>query len=38
MTETQRFALMHPLSRASGSVQPFRKLDMPWSIIVTVNK
>jgi hypothetical protein len=38
MTQMQRFALTHPLSRASGDAQPFRLLTPPWSIIVTVNK
>lgn len=38
MTNLQAFALSHPLARASGEVQPFRLLDLPWSIILTVNK
>lgn len=38
LTGFQQFALDHPLARASGDVQPFRVVSVPWSIILTVNK
>lgn len=38
MTQMQKFALLHPLARAYGDVQSFRRLDYPWSLIMTVNK
>lgn len=39
MTSMQSFALSHPLARATGAdSQDFRRLDMPWSLILTVNK
>ncbi len=38
VNDMQQYALTHPLSRASGEVQPFRTLTLPWSIVLTVNK
>jgi hypothetical protein len=38
MTDMQRFAILHPLATASGDQFGFRRLDFPWSIILTVNK
>jgi hypothetical protein len=40
MTEFQRYALANPLARANdvSNAQRYRRLDMPWSIILTVNK
>ena len=38
MTNAQRVAIMNPLARANGDVQPYRILSLPWSIILTVNK
>lgn len=34
----QFYALTHPLARATGSAQEYRRISMPWSIILTVNK
>ena len=38
MTRLQQSALSFPLAKASGDVQPFRLINLPWSIILTVNK
>lgn len=39
MTEFQQYALAHPLARAYGeNHQSFRRVVIPWSIILTVNK
>jgi hypothetical protein len=38
MTPAQQIALCYPLASASGEADPFRMLDLPWSIILTVNK
>lgn len=38
MTKMQAYALGNPLARANGSAEAFRKIDWPWSIILTVNK
>jgi hypothetical protein len=39
MTKFQLHALSNPLARADGcSQQRYRRIDMPWSIILTVNK
>jgi len=39
MTDFQKYALSHPLARAKGGYQDnYRRIEMPWSIILTVNK
>jgi hypothetical protein len=39
MTEFQQYALSHPLARAKGSSQQsYRRIMIPWSVILTVNK
>jgi len=39
VNEFQKYALTHPLARADGGDQQlFRRIDFPWSIILTVNK
>jgi len=39
MTEFQQYALTHPLARARGGYQEsYRRIELPWSIILTVNK
>lgn len=38
MTRIQKHALANPLSRANVSMEPFRLLTLPWSLILTVNK
>lgn len=41
MTDLQQYALAHPLARANPDAigaQRYRKLMLPWSIILTVNK
>lgn len=41
MTELQRYALATPLARANESfdgMQLRRRVAMPWSVILTVNK
>jgi hypothetical protein len=39
MTRFQENALAHPLARADGDGQQnYRRIVMPWSIILTVNK
>ena len=39
MTDFQKYALSNPLARANGAMQQsFRRIDLPWSIILTVNK
>ncbi len=38
MNAMQKYALEHPLARANANAQLYRRLDLPWSIILTVNK
>lgn len=38
MTRFQAYALAHPLARASGEADEYRLIQIPWSIILTVNK
>ena len=38
MNAMQKYAIENPLARAEFSARPFRRLDLPWSIILTVNK
>jgi hypothetical protein len=39
MNDFQNYALAHPLAQADGYVQQsFRRVNFPWSIILTVNK
>jgi hypothetical protein len=39
MTRFQAYALAHPLARAAGSsAAEYRLIQIPWSIILTVNK
>lgn len=39
MTNMQQYALAHPLARAKGAAsQEFRRIMIPWSVILTVNK
>jgi hypothetical protein len=38
MDAMQSYALAHPLARAKGDPQGFRRFRWPWSIILTVNK
>jgi hypothetical protein len=39
MTDFQQYALAHPLARAAGAgSQTFRRITVPWSVILTVNK
>lgn len=41
MTPMQKYAIEHPLARAipdAIAAQNFRRIDYPWSLILTVNK
>lgn len=38
MTDFQKYALSHPLATADPGATRNRRLMMPWSIILTVNK
>jgi hypothetical protein len=38
MTDLQRYAITHPLARARGNWEHFRRFDPPWSKMLTVNK
>ncbi len=38
MTYMQQYALAHPAARANIDASPFRRLTLPWSLILTVNK
>jgi hypothetical protein len=38
MTLFQAYALAHPLARARGDAEEYRLVQIPWSIILTVNK
>lgn len=38
MNTMQQYAIANPLARASGSAEAYRSLDLPWSLILTVNK
>lgn len=39
MTDLQTYALSHPLARAKGAdPQSYRRVEIPWSILLTVNK
>jgi hypothetical protein len=38
MTTMQEIAIASPRATASGDAERFRRIDLPWSIILTVNK